>query len=211
LGTVMYHLAESIRMVSVLISPFMTRTPGKIWEQIGIQEGPLTTWESIQSFGKLPGGTQVRKGAPIFPRIDIKKELESIATAEEKEKASGGQQAKAEEKAEEVVPEITIDDFYKTDLRVAKVLKAEKVEKADKLLKLEVQLGDEIRTVVSGIAKYYTPEEMVGRKVILVANLKPVKLRGILSQGMILAAEDDKGKLVLATVDQEIESGSQVR
>jgi len=211
LGTVMYHLAESIRMVSVLISPFMTRTPGKIWEQIGIQEGPLTTWESIQSFGKLPAGTQVHKGAPIFPRIDIQKELESIATAQEKEKAVKDRQAEAEEKAEEPVQEITIDDFYKTDLRVAKVLKAERVEKADKLLKLEVQLGDEIRTVVSGIAKHYTPEEMVGKNVILVANLKPVKLRGILSQGMILAAEDEQGKLVLATVDQEIESGSKVR
>jgi methionyl-tRNA synthetase len=211
LGTVMYHLAESIRMISVLISPFMTRTPGKIWEQLGIQEGPLTSWESLQSFGKLPAGTQVRRGAPIFPRIDIQKELESIATAEEQEKPSEDRQAKAEEKAEESVPEITIDDFYKTDLRVAKVLKAEKVEKADKLLKLELQLGDETRTVVSGIAEHYSPEELVGKNVILVADLKPVKLRGILSQGMILAAEDDKGKLVLATVDQDIESGSKVR
>lgn len=219
LAAVMYNLAESLRIVSILIQPFMPETPEKIWGQLGIagQEGVIA-WESAQTWGGYPQGASVSKGEVIFPRIDIKKEMEELENmtgqeakaAQEKAPAAAPIPAPAA-KAAEAVPElITIEDFAKVDLRVAKVLEAEKVEGADKLLKLKLEMGSEIRQVVSGIAKHYTPEAMVGKYVILVANLKPVKLRGIESQGMILAASNEK-ELLLATLDGTIESGAKVR
>jgi len=149
----------------------------------------------------------------LFPRIDVKKELEeleklTLAAAENKEKQSPKQET--EKKDAEKNEYITIEDFEKLDLRVGKVLEAQKVENADKLLKLKIEVGNEVRQVVSGIAKYYSPEELKGKYVVLVANLKPVKLRGIESQGMILAASDDKD-LVLVTIDKEINSGTKVQ
>ena len=208
LGTVLYHLVESIRIISVLLLPFLPSTSQKIWEQIGLEEGYLTTWESIANFGQILVGTKVKKGAAIFPRIDVSKELGDIGVGQKNKEEPGKEEPGKEEK--KVMPEITIDEFYKSDLRVARVVSAEKVEGADKLLKLQVQLGTETRTVVSGISKHYTPEEMVGKDVILVANLKPVKIRGIMSQGMLLAASDGEGKLALATVDKEMVSGAEV-
>lgn len=222
LAEVMYNLAESIRIVSILLQPFMPETPEKIWRQLGIKDKASLGWESTKTWGGYPTGAAVSKGDVIFPRIDLKKEMEELEkiTAELKtEKGAHGtteqQPAKPAEAAKQAAPTagdglITIEDFAKIDLRVAKVLEAEKVEGAEKLLKLKVEMGSEIRQVVSGIAKYYAPQDLVGKHIILVANLKPVKLRGIESQGMILAASDDKN-LVLATIDSLIGTGSQVR
>lgn len=218
LGTVLYNLAETLRIISVLISPFMPTTPDKIRKQLGIGDhGDLKTWESLGEFGKIPAGTKVQKGEAIFPRLDIKKELEELeknlpthAGSGDKEENKAEESSKDEKEDTKGMSEITIDDFAKLDLRVAKVIAAEKVEKSDKLLKLQLKVGEETRQVVSGIAQHYTAEEMVGKDLILIANLKPVKLRGNLSEGMILAASDKDGKLTLVTVDSDIESGSSV-
>lgn len=218
LGTVLYNLAETLRFISVLISPFMPTTPNRIRKQLGIENvEDLRSWESLGQFGKIPATTKVEKGEVIFPRLDIKKELEELekslsvpaaSKAEKENKDKDRDEPKKEES--KGMSEITIDDFAKLDLRVARVIAAEKVEKTDKLLKLQLKVGEETRQVVSGIAEHYSAEEMVGKDLILIANLKPVKLRGNLSQGMILAASNEEGKLVLVTVDGPIESGSSV-
>ena len=212
LGSVMYHLAESIRIVSVLIQPFMTETPEKIWKQLGLKDKNITEWESLKEFGAIPAVTAVEKGDPIFPRLETEVEVEFIKNS------MGGASIPAEEPktekqevpAAEEKPEISIDDFMKVDLRVATVIEAEPVKKADKLLKLQLDLGYEKRQVVSGIAQFYKPEDLVGQKVICVTNLKPVKLRGELSQGMILAGSSE-GQLTLATVDPSLPNGSKVK
>lgn len=211
LATVMVHLAESLRRIGVLLKPFLTKTPDRIFQQLNIQAEELTTWSSLNEFGAIPAGTKVEKGEPIFPRLDIaeeveyiKKEMQGPAVVEEsKEKQPEKQEAPEAE-------EISIDDFMKIDLRVAQVLQVEPVKKADKLLKLQLDLGYEKRQVVSGIAQYYKPEELVGRRVICVTNLKPVKLRGELSQGMILAGSQD-GVLSIASVDESLPLGSKVK
>lgn len=185
LGTVLYNLAESLRICSILYLPFMPRLPRRIWEQLGLgseEESPLTSWSSAGSFGVLPPGTAVQKGDSIFPRV----ELARVASP-----APEAPPLKLE-------PQIDISEFAKADLRVATVLAAEKVEKADKLLKLRVSLGSEERTVVAGIAASYKPEEIVGKQIVLVANLKPARIRGIESQGMILAASDENGLQIIA-------------
>ena len=210
LGRVMSHLAESLRVIAILLKPFLTKTPGEIFAQLNITDENLQSWDSLANFGVIPSGTKTVKGNPIFPRLEIDKEVEFI-----KEKMQGGvkpvqEQPKAEEKTIEKAEEISIDDFMKVELRVAQVLEAEPVKKADKLLKLQLDLGYEKRQVVSGIAQYYKPEELVGRKVICVTNLKPVKLRGELSQGMILAGSED-GKLALASVDESLPNGAKVK
>ncbi len=206
LASVMTHLAESIRHIAVLLQPFLTRTPEKIFAQIGVKEDVLKTWESTTRFNMLKEGTKVEKGEPMFPRLDREEEVAFI-----KEQMQGS--APKEEKPvvkEEPSEEITIDDFMKVELRVAQVTQVEPVKKADKLLKLQLDLGYEKRQVVSGIAKFYKPEELVGRKVICVTNLKPVKLRGELSQGMILAGEDEN-VLSLASVDQNLANGTKIK
>ncbi len=206
LASVMTHLAESIRHIAVLLQPFLTRTPEKIFAQIGVKEDVLKTWESTTRFNMLKEGTKVEKGEPMFPRLDREEEVAFI-----KEQMQGS--APKEEKPvvkEEPSEEIPIDDFMKVELRVAQVTQVEPVKKADKLLKLQLDLGYEKRQVVSGIAKFYKPEELVGRKVICVTNLKPVKLRGELSQGMILAGEDENG-LSLASVDQNLANGTKIK
>ncbi|EDL62469.1 methionine--tRNA ligase subunit beta, partial [Bacillus sp. SG-1] len=209
LGNVMVHLAETLRRAAVMLQPFLTRTPKKIFQQLNVDQEELTTWESLEEFGMIPAGTQVvKKGEPIFPRLDIAEEVEYI-----QEKMRGTAPQPKEEAKEEEAPEseeITIDDFMKVDFRVATVTHAEPVKKADKLLKIQLDLGYEKRQVVSGIAKFYKPEELVGKKVICVTNLKPVKLRGELSQGMILAGEKD-GVLSLASVDQALANGAKVK
>lgn len=223
LAQVMYNLVESLRIVSILIQPFMPETPEKIWNQLGIENGNLVEWDKSKEWGLYPAGATVKKGDVIFPRIDIKKELEEIEklsgtdkqpTKEEKVVKTANAAKAVAKPGNEADNEtdanlITIDDFSKVDLRVAKVIEAEKVEKADKLLKMKLQVGEETRQVVSGIAKYYTPEEMVGKTLILVANLKPAKLRGIESQGMILAATNENG-LSLVTIDKDLGSGAHV-
>ncbi|MGG1612429.1 methionine--tRNA ligase [Paenibacillus sp. FSL K6-2441] len=219
LASVMAHLAESLRIASILLQPFLTQAPAKIWAQLGIAPGELTTWESAKTFGLIPAGTKLVKGEPIFPRLDAEQEIEFIsnsmtggtpaAEAAAPAAASASTPAPAVEKPEPK-DEIGIDDFAKVELRVAQVLACEPVPKADKLLKLQLDLGYEQRQVVSGIAKFYKPEELVGRKVICVTNLKPVKLRGELSQGMILAASQGD-QLTLATVPDTMPNGAIVK
>ncbi|MFB8375519.1 methionine--tRNA ligase [Paenibacillus taichungensis] len=222
LASVMSHLIESLRIASILLQPFLTRAPRKIWEQLGIQEGELTAWDSAKQWGVIPAGNALQKGDPIFPRLDSEQEIAYIAEA-----MTGGKKAEAQPEstqadaggsleaaqpvaAPEGKEEIGIDDFAKVELRVAQVIACEPVKKADKLLKLQLDLGYEQRQVVSGIAKFYSPEDMVGRKVICVTNLKPVKLRGELSQGMILAASHGD-QLTLATVPDNMPNGAQVK
>ncbi|MEH7354734.1 methionine--tRNA ligase [Neobacillus drentensis] len=207
LASVMVYLAESLRRIAILLKPFLTRTPNGIFKQLGIHDENLKTWESLESFGMIPSGTKVEKDAPLFPRLEIADEVEFIKT-----KMQGAKPVVEEKKEEkpEAIAEIAIDDFMKIDLRVAEVIQAEPIKKADKLLKLQLDLGYEKRQVVSGIAQYYKPEELVGRKVICITNLKPVKLRGELSQGMILAGSKD-GQLSLATVDQTLPNGAKVK
>ena len=221
LKTVMYVLCECIRIVAILIAPTMPRTPARIYEQLGIAEGELTGWGSASRFGLLPAGTKVQKGEALFPRIDVKKELADIvhtpkAEAPKAEEKKPAKTAKKEEKKEEKLPEgiISIDDFAKVQLRVARILTAEKVEGSDKLLKLSVKLGEgePLRTVVSGIARFYTPEAIEGRQVVLVSNLKPAKLKGIKSEGMILCASDAEDKVLkLCTVEPGMEDGAYIR
>lgn len=223
LASVMYHLAESLRIVSILLQPFLTHSPREMWKQLGLEQGGLTSWESTKQFGTLPGGTKVSKGSPLFPRLETAEEAAFIAAA----MGGGAQPEQAAEQAAasnsdanargeapraavETKEEIAIDDFAKVELRVAEVIAAEPVHKADKLLKLQLDLGYEQRQVVSGIAKFYTPEQMVGRKVICVTNLKPVKLRGEWSQGMILAASHGD-QLTLATVPDGMPNGAVVK
>lgn len=206
LAAVLYNLLESIRFISVLISPFMPNTPKLIWEQLGIQEGDLTTWDSLKEFGNYPSGAKIQKGKVIFPRIDLEKE-EGVTKEQPKAKEA---EKKQEAGKKDAPREITIEDFAKIDLRTAKVLQAERVKGADKLLKLQLEMGEETRQVVSGIAQWYTPEELVGKTVVVVANLKPVKLKGEESNGMILAAS--KGdRLTLVTLEDEMDTGTQVR
>ncbi|MFB4165067.1 methionine--tRNA ligase [Alteribacillus sp. JSM 102045] len=209
LGAVMYHLAESLRYISIMIQPFMTETPQKMWEQIGVPSS-LTEWETMRTFGQLPEGTKVvKKGKPIFPRLEVEQEVAAII------KDMGGivkteeEQQNEKNQEEEKTNVIDIDDFSKVELKVAEVLEAEPVKKADKLLKIQLDLGYEKRQVVSGIAEQYTPADLKGKKVICVTNLKPVKLRGELSQGMILAASKGS-ELTLATIDANLPNGSDV-
>ena len=207
LGTVLYNLIESIRFIGVLLSSFMPETANEILKQIGAAE---TGWESLAAFGKTQAGQKVGEAKVLFARIDEAKKLAELAV-ENQSRAQKEAPDKAEEKpAKPAKEEITIDDFAKLDLRVAKVTACEPVPKADKLYKLTVDLGGETRTVVSGIAKHYTPGELVGKNVIVIANLKPVKLRGVESCGMILAASEGD-ELKVATIDGAMPPGAEVR
>ncbi|PFW88829.1 methionine--tRNA ligase [Bacillus pseudomycoides] len=206
LASVMAHLAEMLRQMGIMLMPFLTATPSKIFTQLGLTDEAYQSWDSLSTIGCIPASTKVVKGQPIFPRLEVEVEVEYI-----KEQMKGSA-PKVEEKKEEEpkAEEITIDDFFKVELRVAEVIEAEPVKKADKLLKIQLDLGTEKRQVVSGIAKFYTPEELKGKKVICVTNLKPVKLRGELSQGMILAGEEN-GVLSLATIDQNLSNGTKIK
>lgn len=214
LDTVLYNLSETLRITSVLIRPFMEHTSNAIWRQLGIDYGQGTAWESLSQWGKLLHGQKVRKENPMFPRLDVKKELERFNKIHDefvaKRKGNPEKQMKEDNVKNEEENFITIDDFDKVELRVAEVIEAEKHPNADKLLVLQLQVGEEKRQVVSGIAKYYNPEDIVGRKVILVANLKPIKLRGVESHGMVLAAGKGK-KLTLASILEDIPSGAKVQ
>ena len=203
LGTVLYNLLETLRFVSVMISPFLTETSVKIDAQLNTK---VTTWESLKEFNGTVAGDKVVKGDVIFPRIDVEEKLAELEAL----KPAPVKPANEELVKNPIKEEITIDDFDKIDLRVVKVLECEPVKKAKKLLKLKVDLGGEERQVISGIAQYYKPEELVGKYVVLVANLKPVKLRGVESQGMILAAGDDGDPYVLPFT-QGAKDGCEVR
>ena len=212
LATVMYVLAEVIRNAATMLTPFIPRSAAKIMECFPEYDG-AKDFSSVK-FGGLKEGTAVVKSAPVFPRIDVKKDIAEIAammTARHKEQEKAKKTDKpAEAKEQPKFEQITIDDFMKIELRVALVTACEKVEKSKKLLKLSVDLGYEQRTVVSGIADYYKPEELVGKKVCLVANLKPAKLCGIESQGMILCSDDGE-KVSLVAPDANAKVGARIR
>lgn len=216
LQAVMYNLAEALRIIAILIAPFVPVTAPKIYEQLGLGK-PESFFMADAVWGKLATGTKVQKGEPLFPRIEVTEAGETVIAATKKTaaKAIKAEAPKAEAKKEAKPAaaadgEITIDDFTKIDLRVATVIAAERVPKTDKLIKLQVKIGDEERTIVSGIAQHYEPENLIGKNVIVIANLKPAKLRGIESRGMVLAASDGEGNLVLADAPG-IASGSKVK
>ena len=220
LSGVLYNLVETIRRVAVLLQAFMPGTAAKILTSLGIKDGELSGFASLKKWGAMPAGGKVVKGEPLFARLDINKELKELdaiaASVEVKGDVKGADNGedKRAEKAEGVitVDSINIEDFEKIDLRVGTVVDSKRVEKTDKLLCSQIDLGEgKPRTVVSGIAKYYAPEDIIGKQVIVVANLKPVKLRGILSEGMVLCASDAEGNLTLITPAKGIASGSEVR
>ena len=209
LATVLYNLLETIRIVSTLLSNFMPTTMPKVWEQIGAAESDIT-YENAGKFGVLPADVTVHRGEIIFPRIDVDKEIEELNKII-------GSNAKPEEKADDgfepapIADEITIDDFAKVDLRVALVKDCEKVKKSKKLLCLQLDDGFGGRQVVSGIAAWYKPEDLIGKKVVIVANLKPVKLCGVDSNGMICAADTPDGAASVIFPDQDLPCGAKLR
>ena len=206
LETVLYNLIESITIGASLLEPFMPETSKKILEQLNTQ---ARAFDDMTEFGKYPSGNKVtEKPEILFARLDIKDVMPKVEEIQAKQKA----EAAPEEKYTEVEPkeEITIDDFDKVQIRVGEVLKCEPVPKAKKLLVSQIRIGNEVRQIVSGIAKYYKPEEMVGKKVAVITNLKPCKLCGVESQGMILAAADDDGNLSVMTLDKDMPAGSEI-
>jgi len=211
LAAVLYNLAEAIRVCGVLLTPFMPDSAKKIQQQIGAPDD-CWTYESAV-FGRLPQGFAVQKGETLFPRIDVAKELAELEAAEAAARAASAVPAPAAEPAgpEGVASIITIDDFARVELRVAQVKACEPVPKSDKLLRLELDDGRGGRQVVSGIHAWYQPEDLVGKKLVLVANLKPAKLRGVESQGMILAADAGENDVKVLFVDPSVPVGSKVR
>jgi methionyl-tRNA synthetase len=197
LRTVLYNLAEALRFLGVTLTPFLVHTPERIWDQLGLEPEQVRTlpWAEAVAWGGLQPGTAIRRGEPLFPRIDLQQREEPAAPAKAAEKAAPAEPV-------EGVAQIEYDDFAKVELKVATVVEAERIPKADKLLKLQLEVGAERRQIVSGIAQHYTPEELIGKRIILVANLKPKKLRGVESHGMLLAATAEDGRLSLITVDK---------
>lgn len=207
LHTVLYHLVETLRVLTVLLAPFMPGLPPRVWPQLGLEAAPqLQEWESIHRWGSFPPGAKVKRKAPLFPR----QEGVAAPVAEAATPASTVPQiTPRKEVTLTEMATVSIDDFARLDLRVAEIEAAERVAGTDRLLKLALRVGEEERTVVAGIAQVYQPEELVGRQVVLLANLQPAKLRGITSQGMILAASDGEA-ISLLTVDRPIASGSKI-
>ncbi len=203
LDTVMHNLAEAIRIVSVLIEPFMHATSKEIRKQLGMSVLEAA-WEEAFTFEAI-GGAHVHKGRVLFPRLDIEKELEELAAIKASSEPAAGN--KDEDKSLELKPEITYEDFDKLDLRVGTIVEAQKHPKADKLLVFKVEMGSQTRQIISGVAKDFTPEEMVGQKVIVVANLKPRNLRGMESKGMLLFADNGQRLEIVTT---KADDGNQV-
>lgn len=214
LSSVIYNLCESIRFIAVMLQPYLTHAPEKIFEKLGVTDENLKTFDSLTKFGGIPVGEKAVKGEPLFARLDITKELAYLdGIVEQQMREAEAKQKQAQECPNTVTLEqIGIEEFEKVELKIGKIVSCEKVPKADKLLCSRIDLGEaEPRTVVSGIAKWYTPEEMVGKSVVVVSNLKPVKLRGIESQGMVLCASDEDGNLCLISPLNDIKAGSEVR
>ena len=227
LETVLYNLVESILIGAELLESFMPETAERIRKQLNAQPRGK---ESLNTFGLYPSGNKVTEAPEIlFARLDVKEVMEKVEEIRAKQKAmteaeaaadgSSADNAKAADGANdssaskeagvdvEKAPEITIDDFFKTQLRIGQIIKCENVEKSKKLLCSQVRMGSEVRQIVSGLRPYYTAEEMVGKKVVVVANLKPAKLAGVLSEGMLLCAEDAEGKPVLLTAEKDVPNG----
>lgn len=215
LNTVLYNLSESLRLISILIKPFMDKTSAEIRRQLGLNDE--VKWVDALTWGLLKPETKTEKGQIIFPRLDIDKELVKLNDANQKLIDERSNKKKKDEKKEEkqtntnnVEEYITIDDFEKIQLKLGKIIDCENHPKADKLLVLKIKIGEETRTVVSGIRKWYNPEDLIGKNVVVAYNLKPVKLRGIESKGMILAAQDSTGNLSLLTTLEELEDGASI-
>lgn len=213
LNTVLYNLSESLRIISILIKPFMEKTSNEIRNQLGIEN--QCTWEDSKNWSGLKEGIKVNKGNIIFPRLDIEEELVRLNEANQKliDSRMGKEVGKSVENKEvvEIVEElISIDDFDKIKLKTAEVINCENHPKADKLLVLTLKLGEETRQVVSGIKQWYSAEQLIGKKVVVITNLKPVKLRGIESRGMVLAAEDSEGNLSLLSTLDDIQHGATI-
>ena len=198
LAAVLYNLLESIRVAAVLLQPFMPETAKSMLNQLNTNEN---RWESLSEFNGIKIGDSVGKAEILFARIDAEKKLAEI------EEAMG---KNTEKPSEPVDDYIIMEDFAKIKLKTAKILEVEKVKGTDKLLKLKIDLGTETRQIVSGIATDYDMESLVGKSVVIISNLMPIKLRGELSEGMILAAEDESG-LSIVTVDRDVTPGSPVR
>ena len=215
LANVMYTLAESLRIIGILITPAMPNTSKAIFEQLSIKDNSLLSWDSTKQFGLLQKDFSITKGNVIFPRIDIEKELEQLDAMIEatKAKVNNKEETKTENKTEEK-EQIGFEDFLKMDFKIGEVLECEKIKKSNKLLKSQVKIGDKVIQIVSGIANYYTPEQMVGKRVVVLTNLKPAKLCGEVSEGMILAASDNDNNLKIITVEDSeniIKSGAEVK
>jgi len=208
LGTVLYNLSQCLGVVALLLRPFLVDTPDRIWQLLGIPgHATEAPWDSAGEWGIVQPGYVIKRGKPLFPRIDPETLVQEEEAREKDEEVCTGEAAQP--KAEISAPEISIDEFGKVDLRVARVLECEKVQGADRLLKLKVKIGEETRQLVAGIALHYSPEEMLGKEIIVVYNLRPAVLRGIESQGMLLAAKDGE-RLAVLTVDREVKDGSRV-
>jgi methionyl-tRNA synthetase len=199
LDTVLTGCVEALRCAGILLAPVMPEKTRELFAQLGLADQPLEL-AAAREWGVVPAGTLTQPGTPLFPRVDL----------EELQQAISAEPEPAQEPLEHK-DEVTIDDFAKLELRVATVLEGSQHPKADRLLVLKLRIGPEERTVVSGIRQHYSPEQLVGKKVIVIANLKPVTLRGVQSQGMILAAEDASGALSLAALDRDLADGSEVR
>ena len=194
LMAIIYNLLVALRDIAILITPFMPQTSQKILQQIGITESQKLDFSTIRENGSLTAGNSLVRGDSLFPRIEVEKEVSP---------------AKAQANTLDLKPVIEYDDFAKIDLRVAKILEAEAVPKSSKLLKLKIDIGEE-RTIVAGIGKDYNPAELVGKKVVIVANLKPAKLMGVESHGMILATDTDQG-LTILSFDRDAKTGAKIR
>ena len=201
-----YNALEGVRLATYLLSPVMPHIADEVAQQLGLKTLTDGTWDESTRFGALPGGIQTGAPAPLFPRVDTK-----ILSLTEKPLETAPKPVEVAEKPAETTNEITIDDFMKVELRIADIVAAEKVEGADKLLKLQLKIGEEDRQIVSGIATAYTPEELIGRQIVVVYNLKPRKMRGVESKGMLLAATDAEGNAILLQPDKKADSGSTVR
>lgn len=214
LSTVMYNLIESVRIISILIRPFITETSDKIKVQIGIED---TSWDNARKFGLSKPGTKIKKTENLFPRLNVDKEVIKLTEAndklmQERKKAKGNtkkEEVKVDNMEDNKKELITFDDFDKVELKIGKIIKAELHPKADKLLVFQVQIGEETRQIVSGIKKWYAPEDLVGKDVVVCTNLKPIKLRGVESNGMLLAADKDDDLSLLTTIS-EIGNGASI-
>jgi methionyl-tRNA synthetase len=213
LGAVLYRAAESLRWLSVLLYPVMPEASRAIWKQLGLEGAPEKIDPSTLKWGELPEGTAIGDVQAVFPRLDKTQILSDIKSGAELVK-SPVQEPPVKDAAEtNVTTFIEIDDFAKVDLRVGQVLSAERVPKADKLLLLKIDLGEaQPRQILAGIAQYYEPEKLIGRKVVIVANLKPRKLRGFESQGMVVAASyGEEGRPVIATFTEDVPNGARLK
>ena len=206
LSSVMYNLAEGLRIIGVLITPYMPETSEKIREQLGVAADDYT-WQSLENYGGIKEGTKLVKAEPLFPRIDVAKEIEELGKLlAPKAPEKTDEVPQSDEEQEPIEPEIEFDDFAKVDLRVGKVIACEEVKKSRKLLKLTVEVGKETRTILSGIKSSYSAEDMVGKNVIIVANLKPRTMCGIESRGMVLAVGEGDD-IVLVAPEKKVKSG----